>query len=118
MPKINLPPKKTRKPKPRNNTAKRQLRQQAYSSAKWRKVRLTYLVDHPMCEICEKSPAMDIHHMQSFIVDGEIDWGLLLDSDNLKALCKDCHAEIHNRQQGLKTVSSTIERLNKLLEGK
>jgi 5-methylcytosine-specific restriction protein A len=115
MPKINLLPKKNREPKPRRNTPKRELRQKAYRSTKWRKVRLTYLVDHPMCEICEHNPAIDVHHIQSFIVDNEIDWGLLLDSNNLKALCKDCHAETHNRQQGLNTVSSTIERLNQLL---
>lgn len=116
MPSIKLLPKKNRPP--RTDTPRRELRKKAYNSTKWKKLRLTYLMQHPMCEECERNPAEDVHHLKSFIVDNEIDWNLLLDDNNLKALCKCCHSDIHNRQQGHTTVASTIERLNQLLNNK
>lgn len=95
MPTIKLLPKK-----PKNNnhkqTDKRKLRQKAYNSTKWRKLRDKYLKEHPMCEICGKNPTQDIHHLKSFIVRDEIDWELFLDENNLEGLCKECHGKIHS----------------------
>lgn len=95
MARINLLPKKKRTNN-RKQTDMRKLRQTAYNSTKWRKLRLSYLMLHPMCEECEKNPATDVHHIKSFIVNGEIDWGLLLNENNLQSLCKDCHGKHHS----------------------
>ena len=68
----------------------------------WRRLSKAYMMCHPLCEMCEEkglvTPARDIHHVLSVF-----DYGLsdnermkrLLDWDNLKALCRDCHNEIH-----------------------
>ena len=95
MARINLLPKK-KKSTERKQTDKRKMRQKAYNSSEWRKLRLKYLMEHPMCEECNKKVAEDIHHIKSFVVNGEIDWGLLLDEKNLQALCKDCHGSHHS----------------------
>ena len=94
MAKINLLPKKPKNTN-RKQTDKRKLRQKAYNSTQWRKLRLKYLMEHPMCEECDRKPAEDIHHIKSFIVKDEIDWDLLLNEKNLQALCKDCHGKHH-----------------------
>ena len=114
MAKIKLIEKKP-KSYNRTETPSRELRRKAYNSQAWRDLRLTYIMAHPMCEDCKRKPAVDIHHIKSFVVNNEIDWGLLLDDNNLKALCKECHSETHNRQSGHQTNKKTIEELNNLL---
>lgn len=59
----------------------------------WKRIRDSYAASHPMCEIClEKgvyTPTEEIHHMKPLSQGGTHD------RDNLKALCKTCHARIH-----------------------
>lgn len=102
----------------RKETDMRKLRQQAYQNSTWRKLRDTYMHSHPICEECLKqgkvTPAEDIHHKRSPFKGGEINYSLLLDPENLMALCKDCHAEQHNKERGIKTVQQTLEDLDLL----
>lgn len=53
MPTIN---KIERKPKPseRKDTDMRELRRKAYNNTQWRKMRDTYMHEHPICEECLK----------------------------------------------------------------
>lgn len=69
----------------------------------WVKVRKTYLLQHPLCEECEKHgrvmPAAEVHHIVA-LRDG----GARLDPDNLMAVCRACHQkftqeEIFNRRE-------------------
>lgn len=102
MARINLLPKKKKKTNERKQTDKRKLRQSAYNSTGWRKLRNKYIMEHPMCEECDKKPSEDVHHIKSFIVNNEIDWGLLLDENNLQAVCKDCHGLHHSGKNKIK----------------
>lgn len=73
---------------------------------------------HPICEECLKkgkvTPAEDIHHEKSPFRGGEVNYGLLLDYDNLMSLCKECHAAIHNKQQGHISPEEIIKMLDEL----
>lgn len=103
----------------RNETDMRELRQKAYQNSSWRKMRDTYLHEHPLCEDClakgKVTAATDVHHIRSPFRKGEVNWMMLLDYNNLMSLCKPCHAERHNRENGNKTVQQTLEELDNLL---
>jgi 5-methylcytosine-specific restriction protein A len=94
------------------------LRQTAYQNTAWRKERDNYLREHPLCEKClEKgkiTPAQDIHHKKSPFKNGEINWNLLYDVNNLMALCKECHGNIHAAQQGHISAEEVLKQLDDL----
>lgn len=60
-------------------------------SAKWRKVRLLFLQEHPLCVECEKHgrirPATVVDHKIPHRGDDELFW----DETNWQALCRPCH---------------------------
>ena len=62
-----------------------------YSSAQWRRLRNAYISRHPLCEECElrgrTAAAKMVDHIRE-VRDG----GPRLDSNNLQALCHQCHA--------------------------
>lgn len=113
MPTIYKPKKK----KVTNNQAfyqqRRKERQKIYNTDRWRKLRLNYLSQHPLCEECLKrgiiKSAQDIHHVISFMTTDDMceREKLAFDSSNLQALCRDCHCEKHNKK-GSKS-SSTLK---------
>ena len=117
MPTINKQPKK---PKPeRKDTDMRALRQKAYQNTAWRKMRDTYLKEHPLCEDClakgKVTPASSIHHIRSPFSKGVVNWNLLLSYDNLMSLCHECHGLRHAEEQGYKSPEKIIEELDALL---
>lgn len=118
MPTINKPQKKTSVKK--NDTDMRKLRQTAYRNTQWRKMRDTYMKEHPICEECLKvgkvTAAEDVHHKRSPFRNGEINWGLLLDYDNLESVCKECHARIHNEKLGHISPETIIKQLDALFD--
>jgi len=62
----------------------------------WRKVRDAYMESvGGMCELCETEQAVDVHHLHP-VADG----GCLYSFDNLAAVCKRCHATIHEELRG------------------
>ena len=107
------------KPK-RKDTDNRLLRRLAYNNSSWRKLRDTYLKEHAVCQKCiskgKITPATSAHHIKSPFQNGTINWDLLLDYTNLMAVCHECHAQIHNEQNGHKTAETIIEELDKLFE--
>ena len=116
MPTIYKPQKK-KKSTAHQDTDMRLLRRKAYNNPAWRKLRNTYLVNHPLCERClEKGKveaATDIHHKRTPFKGNEINYALLLDENNLMALCKTCHGEIHGKKA--KTDEEIIADLDKLM---
>ena len=119
MPTIN----KIQKKKPsseRKETDMRKLRAEAYNNTTWRKMRDTYMHEHPICEECLKkgkiTPAEDIHHKRSPFSKGEVNYALLLDYDNLMAVCKECHGNIHAEQQGHINPEEVIKQLDALFD--
>lgn len=119
MPTLNIP-KKTKKVTNKQPSDMRRLRANAYNSTEWRKLREIYMREHPLCEEClskgKTVPAEDIHHIESPFKNGETNHLLLLDYNNLKAVCKECHANIHNRQQGKQTIQDVLRVLADLLD--
>lgn len=59
----------------------------------WKRIRDSYVRQHPMCELCLKEgryvPTEEVHHIKPLAEGGTHD------RDNLIALCKSCHARIH-----------------------
>lgn len=90
----------------RNRTDKEKLRVKLYNKKAWKRLRLGYLMYHPLCEMCEKekkvTPATDVHHINSPFEDGLTDEeriGRLLDANNLMSLCQYHHGLTHYNQQ-------------------
>lgn len=112
--------KKTKKPNNNQPTDMKRLRQKAYQTKEWRDLRDTYIKMHPLCEECIKKnivkPAQDVHHIKSPFSKGNINYTLLLDMNNLESVCKVCHAEIHNKQQGNYSVQDALRLLADLLD--
>lgn len=75
-------------------------RVQIYNSNKWRKLRLSQLMQQPLCELCllrgKTTLAVDVHHKDSFLnYNGDKRYAVAYDPNNLMSLCKECHAELH-----------------------
>lgn len=120
MPRINKIERKKKSQAPRKETDMRKLRQKAYQNRHWRKLRDTYLKEHPICEECLKhgkvTPAEDVHHIKSPFRGGEINYNMLLDYHNLESVCKDCHGEIHAAQQGHHSPEKILQALDELFQ--
>ena len=119
MPTLNLQKKTKKETNQRNeNTASREIRRKAYNNTEWRKLRDTYIKEHPLCEDCLNEgkvvPAEDIHHIRSPFQNGECNKALLLDYNNLMALCKQCHNKRHNPNQAPK-IQDVLRQLADLL---
>ena len=120
MPTLNLQKKTKKEINQRNeNTASREIRRKAYNNTEWRKLRDTYIKEHPLCEDCLNEgkvvPAEDIHHIRSPFQNGECNKALLLDYNNLMALCKQCHNKRHNPNQAPK-IQDVLRQLADLLD--
>lgn len=97
MPTINKP-----KPKPSH---RRKERQKLYQLKQWRDLSEYYRMMHPLCECCleqgKTTPCEHVHHINS-----PFDYGLsyferlarLLDTENLIAVCQECHTELHQKK--------------------
>ena len=120
MPTLNLQKKTKKEINQRNeNTASREMRRKAYNNPEWRKLRDIYIKEHPLCEDCldkgKVVPAEDVHHIRSPFQNGECNKALLLDYNNLMALCKQCHNKRHNPNQAPK-IQDVLKQLADLLD--
>lgn len=82
-------------------TEKQLLRRRLYNNRKWRRLRDGYLMEHPICEHCHDRLATDVHHVMSPFGDGLTEMeriGLLIDPNNLQALCQECHGLLHSKE--------------------
>ena len=73
---------------------------QFYKSRKWQRERELYRREHPFCERCLESgvykPTDIVHHKKYLKADNYLDSKVSLNSDNLEALCFDCHNKEHH----------------------
>ena len=120
MPTLNLQKKTKKEINQRNeHTPNRELRHKYYNAPEWKKLRETYIKEHPLCEDCLNEgkvvPAEDIHHIRSPFQNGECNKALLLDYNNLMALCKQCHNKRHNPNQAPK-IQDVLRQLADLLD--
>ena len=120
MPTINLNLKEKKTNTERNQTEHRKVRQNAYNNPVWKKLRLSYLKEHAVCQKClsngKITSATSVHHIKSPFKNGEVNYNLLLDYTNLMSVCHECHALIHNEQNGHKTIETIIKELDALFE--
>lgn len=109
MPYIKKLPKRDRSNnnRKRNKSEKEKLRIRLYNNKKWKKVRLAYIMEHPLCERCLSrgvinGNSIQIHHKQSPFDEGltEVErLERLLSWDNLESICPKCHGNEHRKQQ-------------------
>ena len=72
-----------------------------YNSKAWKKLRLTYITENPLCQNCLQNgiikPAREVHHKQIFSTANteEGQWNLFLDDSNLMSVCSHCHHMFH-----------------------
>jgi 5-methylcytosine-specific restriction protein A len=70
--------------------------QRGYDAA-WRRLRLSFIKEHPLCQVCESrgrtTPATCVDHRVPITVDPS----RRLDATNLRSCCTDCHGEITAR---------------------
>lgn len=84
-------------------TEKTEAVRKIYQTKNWKKLREAYFMEHPLCEECLKNgiikPTEEIHHKKPISTgndDNEMKT-LAFDSNNLVALCKDCHHKEHKK---------------------
>ena len=120
MPTLNLNKKPKKETQRNEHTPNRDLRRQYYNTTEWRKLRESYIKQHPICEEClnkgKVTPATSVHHKQSPFKNGTANKQLFLDYNNLMAICHECHAEIHNREQGHISPQDILKQLADLLD--
>lgn len=79
---------------------KKKIRQKAYASVKWLRLRDAIFMQQPICYLCNQdgivTPTENIHHIISpFKDNGEVDLGLMYDPWNCVGLCEYHHGKIH-----------------------
>jgi 5-methylcytosine-specific restriction protein A len=91
------PAKKKKAPRKITNNIKE--RQAVYQSGSWRPLRDAYLAEHPLCEDClaegRTTPAVEVHHVTSFVGAGDMTGAYAYNWHNLVALCRECHRKRH-----------------------
>lgn len=60
-------------------------------SNQWPTIRKAYLAAHPNCEACGRDKYIQIHHVQSFATQPELE----LDPNNLISLCEGMESNCH-----------------------
>lgn len=73
-----------------------------YNTSRWRKLRMSYISDNPLCEECLNNgiikEAEHVHHKKE-ISSGKDELemkALAFDYNNLQSLCSDCHKKKHD----------------------
>ena len=68
---------------------------------RWRELRLTKLMNNPLCEVCERegrsSLASEVHHIKPVesVYAQQAMEHLMYSYDNLMSVCHQCHVSIH-----------------------
>lgn len=81
-----------------------------YNTSIWRKLRLQYISEHPLCERCLKidkiTPATQVHHLIPIDEGNNVSEKKTLgyNWDNLEALCQDCHKKEHKTRHKINLI--------------
>lgn len=78
-----------------------EIQKRFYDSAAWKRCRKEYMAKVGyICERCAKRglivPAKIVHHKEYITAQNITDPNILIDHDNLEALCLQCHNEEHD----------------------
>lgn len=79
---------KHKKEAPKPFSQKKVERLALYSSSRWQSLRLRKLAMNPICEVCNKVPAVAVHHVKQARFNPELHFDL----ENLQSICHSCHA--------------------------
>lgn len=94
--------KRTQRQRNGDYQQRRAFKQKVYKSSRWQTMRAAYLMEHPLCEECERlgiiTPAIDVHHIESFANHPDNWRAYAYNYNNMMALCKECHGRIHYEQ--------------------
>jgi 5-methylcytosine-specific restriction protein A len=102
MPTINKPKRSTKLQAPYKREWNA-ISNKYYGSPGWKKLRNQYILSHPLCEDCllegRSVPAAEIHHIIPWAtgITADDKWKLLLDPNNLRALCIKHHKLVHQQ---------------------
>ena len=67
-----------------------------YQSKNWQAVRDLVMCEADyICQICKRNPAEIVHHMIWLNTKNINDVNITLNKKNLIAVCRECHAQIH-----------------------
>ena len=94
---INLLPNQRKLHPIYTSKANNKIHKTVYNTDTWRKLRINYLMVHPVCERCNKALAIDVHHKTAIsTATNEAEMKRIgFDETNLQAVCRNCHKEIH-----------------------
>ena len=71
-----------------------------YNTILWRKVRASFLRQHPLCVHCKQAgyivPATEVDHIQPHRGNESLFW----DESNFQSLCKSCHSTKTRKEMG------------------
>lgn len=119
MPTLNLP-KKEPKSTVHSDTPMRELRKKAYNTTRWRKLRLSFLKEHPLCAECLKegkvTPAEHVHHLKSPFSKGQVNQALMYDETNLESICAYHHGLEHQKDNGYAPPGDILMALEELFK--
>jgi 5-methylcytosine-specific restriction protein A len=71
-----------------------------YNSSKWRKLRLLFLREYPLCEQCKRKGVIKAAEVVDHVTPHKGDERLFWDESNWQALCKECHDRKTAREDG------------------
>lgn len=87
--------------KKREITESKKKSQEIYNTDRWKKLRKAKLMLNPVCEICGKELATQVHHKDSFLKYENLlkRKEVAYDFDNLQSLCELCHIKLHRDER-------------------
>lgn len=83
---------------------------------RWGEVRKLKLQMNPICEICKKEMAEEIHHIkpvERYTNNLSLMEDMFYRLDNLQSLCHKCHSNIHKQMRLYHNQKESIKRNNK-----
>ena len=98
---INRPKKKDNRTNKTKTETVKKTHKLVYDTPYWKQLRLSYLMEHPICECCGNALATEVHHkieLKRATSDEEM-VSLGFDINNLQALCTKCHQEKHKKHK-------------------
>lgn len=69
-------------------------RNKLYDSKWWKRIRKSKLKRNPVCEVCQRREATEVHHLKPAREFPE----LAFEMENLQSICRSCHARESQRE--------------------
>lgn len=85
-------------------------------SRKWKEVRDKKIQMNPLCEICNKELATEVHHikpLEQYTNNYPLMEDMAYRMDNLQSLCHQCHKNIHIEMKLHRKQKESVKKNNK-----